>query len=124
MTGARLKIRLAYQRGFQVVDGSTILNTFPTKEEAFQFLVDRDARVWLDWGRTVIGGRTAPFDYAASFLQESVGRIRQEQHPPSAGIWLWSCFENGARGKTEIKDEAVFQVERAFTRFVVKADWR
>jgi hypothetical protein len=49
----RLKIRLAYQRGWQVVDGSAIVETFNPKEAAFQFLVARGALVHLDWGRTV-----------------------------------------------------------------------
>ena len=47
----------------------------------------------------------------------------KEQHGPSAGIWFWSCFKGGARGSTETKDEAVFEVERAYTRIVVKADY-
>lgn len=123
MNGERFKVRLAYQRGFQVVDGSSILNSFPTKEEAFQFLVDRGARVWLDWGRTVIAG-SASYDFEATFLQDRVGRIKKEKHGPSAGKWFWSCYHGGARGSTMVKDEAVFEVERAFTRYVVKADWR
>jgi hypothetical protein len=44
----RLVVRLAYQRGWQVVNGSEILETFATKEEAFQFLVYRGARVRLE----------------------------------------------------------------------------
>lgn len=49
----RLKVRLACQRGFQIVDGSTILAAFENPVEAFKFVRDRGARVWLDWGRTV-----------------------------------------------------------------------
>lgn len=48
MPADRLIVRFAYQRGWQVVDTSTILQTFEQKEEAFQFVVDRGARVWLE----------------------------------------------------------------------------
>lgn len=41
----RLKVRLAYQRGWQVVDGSTIVDTFETKEDAFRYMVPRRLRV-------------------------------------------------------------------------------
>ncbi|TPM55370.1 hypothetical protein FJ959_18370 [Mesorhizobium sp. B2-2-4] len=119
----RLTVRLAYQRGWQVVDGSTVLRTFETKEGAFQFLVDRGARVHLHWRRTKIGGQEPPYDFDAEFQSESVGRIKKELHGPSAGRWFWSCFVGGARGSTEIRDEAVFEVERAYTRIVVKADY-
>ncbi|TIQ18871.1 MAG: hypothetical protein E5X51_23390 [Mesorhizobium sp.] len=120
----RLKVRVAYQRGFQVVDGSTILQSFDNKEDAFKFVHARGARVWLRWDRTVIGGQTVPYDFDAKFLQDSVGRIKKELHGPSAGTWFWSSFEGGARGSTETRDEAVACVERAYTRYVIKADWR
>ncbi|MCV3209581.1 hypothetical protein OHD62_17205 [Mesorhizobium sp. YC-39] len=119
----RLKVRFAYQRGWQVVDENAVLQTFETKEAAFQFLVDRGARVWLDWSRTVIGGRTARYDFAASFQTESVGRIMKTTDGPSAGTWFWSCYSGGARGTVDTKDEAVFGLERAYTRIVVKADY-
>lgn len=48
----RLKVRLAYQRGWQVVDGSTIVDTFETKEDAFRYMVDRGACVCLTWRGT------------------------------------------------------------------------
>ncbi|RWJ88362.1 hypothetical protein [Mesorhizobium sp.] len=120
----RLKIRFAYQRGWQVVDGSAIMSTFDNKEGAFQFLVDRGARVWLEWSRTVIGGKAPPSEFAASFMQDTVGRILKTLHGTEAGTWFWSCFEGGANGRVFTKDEAVFGVERAYTRRVVKADWR
>jgi hypothetical protein len=116
----RLIVRLAYQRGWQVVAGSTILETSGTKEGAFQFLVDRGARVRLEWGRAVVGGRTAPCDFAAKFQSENVGRIKMERHPPNAGVWLW--FQGSSRGTVEEKDQAVSAVEQAYTRIVVKAD--
>ncbi|MCA0057118.1 hypothetical protein [Mesorhizobium sp. B261B1A] len=117
----RLKVRLAYQSGWQVVDDNTVLETFETKEGAFQYLVDRGARVHLHWGRTVIGGETRPYDFAAKFQSESVGRIMKELHGPSAGRWYW--YQGSSKGSTETKEEAVFHVERAYTRIVVKADW-
>jgi hypothetical protein len=120
----RLTVRYLYQRGWQVVEGSTILEKCETKEEAFQYLVDHDARVHLLWGRTVIRGETAPFDFAAQFQQDHVGRILKTLHGPAQGTWFWSCYEGGATGTVKTKDEAVFGVERAYTRFVVKADWR
>lgn len=51
----RLKVRLAYQRGWQVVDGSHVLETFDNRDEAFKYVDAKDARVWLQWGRMVIG---------------------------------------------------------------------
>ncbi|MGX9123070.1 hypothetical protein [Mesorhizobium sp. BHscii] len=45
----RLKVRFAYQRGWQVVDGSAILSTFDKKEDAFRFVLNRGARAWLQW---------------------------------------------------------------------------
>ncbi|MER9004414.1 hypothetical protein NKI15_12360 [Mesorhizobium sp. M0862] len=44
----RLTVRFAYQRGFQVVDGSAILQTFEKQDEA-KFVLGRGARVWLAW---------------------------------------------------------------------------
>lgn len=41
------KVRLAYQRGFQIVDGSIVLAAFGGHVEAFKFVSDRGARVWL-----------------------------------------------------------------------------
>lgn len=123
MTSDRLIVRLADQRGWQVVDGSTILGTFESKEGAFRYVMDRGARVRLQWGRTVIGGPPSPFDFCGDFQGRSVGRIKKELHGPSAGRWFWSCFVGVARGSTDTRVEAVFQVERAYTRIVVKADY-
>ncbi|ESY42579.1 hypothetical protein X747_12735 [Mesorhizobium sp. LNJC384A00] len=39
--------------------------------------------MWLAWSRTVIGGQTAPFDFAAAFQQEKVGRILKTDARPS-----------------------------------------
>ncbi|MGX9177394.1 hypothetical protein [Mesorhizobium sp. BHbdii] len=113
-----------YQRGWQVVDGSAILSTFQNKEGAFQFLVGHGARVWLQWGRTAIGGQAAPYDFAAQFQQDSVGRVMKRLHGSESGTWFWTCHEGGARGTVKTKEEAVVEVERAYTRRMVKADWR
>ncbi|MER9574923.1 hypothetical protein NKI78_04620 [Mesorhizobium sp. M0400] len=120
----RLKVRLAYQRGFQVVDGNTVLQAFDERNDAFKFVHWRGARVWLDWSRTVIGGQTLPFDFTAMFQQDAVGRVFKAIQGPGAGTWLWTCFQGGARGTVANKDEAAFEVERAFTRYIIKADWR
>ncbi|RWC91623.1 MAG: hypothetical protein EOS72_02915 [Mesorhizobium sp.] len=117
----RLTIRFAYQRGWQVVDGRTIVETFDTDEEAFGFLVARDARVRLEWSRTVIGGNAVPLDFSAKFQARNAGRIIKEMNGPSAGTWWW--FSGSLTANVATKDEAVFAVERAFTRRVAKADW-
>jgi len=121
----RLKVRFAYQRGFQVVDGSHVLETFDSRDEAFKYVDARDARVWLQCGRTVISGQSMPCDFAASFADDrSVGRIRKNAHGPGAGTWFWSMFSHdrgrvgGGHATVAIKDEAVIGVERAYTRFI------
>ncbi|UVK39942.1 hypothetical protein LHFGNBLO_001357 [Mesorhizobium sp. AR10] len=122
MPADRLTVRFAYQRGFQVVDGSTILQTFEKQAEAFKFVHGRGARVWLAWARTIIGGQTAPFDFAATFQQDKVGRIMRTMHGPTAGTWFWTVHTGGARGTVDSKDEAVAGVEAAFTRYIAEAD--
>jgi hypothetical protein len=121
----RLKVRFAYQRGFQVVDGSHVLETFDTRDEAFRYVDARDARVWLQWARMVIGGQTMPCDFAASFGDDhSVGRIMKNVHGPGAGTWFWSMYSHdrgrvgGEHGIVATKDQAVIGVERAYTRFI------
>ncbi|MGX9178802.1 hypothetical protein [Mesorhizobium sp. BHbdii] len=119
----RLKVRFAYQRGWQVVDGSAILSTFENKEDAFRFVLDLGARAWLNGGRTVIGGQSPPYDFAAQFQQDSVGRIMKRTHGSESGTWFWTCHEGGARGTVQTKEEAVIEVERAYTCRIVKTDW-
>jgi hypothetical protein len=102
MPADRLTVRLAYQRGWQVVDGSVVLATFDTKEGAFQHLVEQGARVHLQWGRTVIGGQTAPFDFAAKF-QSEYARTDQERDVWALagplvlvpGLIDWRCRHQG-----------------------------
>ncbi|MER8615944.1 hypothetical protein NKG99_03685 [Mesorhizobium sp. M1409] len=116
----RLKVRLAYQRGWQVVDNDHVIETFDSKVEAFSYVHAKGARVWLAWSRTEIGGRSPPYDFAAQFQQDGVGRIMKTLHGPSAGTWFWTCSDRGARGTVATKDEAV--VEVAYTRRVIGAD--
>jgi hypothetical protein len=87
---------LAYQRGFQVVDGSTVLETFAERDDAFRFVLGKGARVWLPWSRIMIGGQSPPFGFTASVQQDAVGRIRKAVNGPGAGTWFWSCYEGGA----------------------------
>ncbi|OBQ72421.1 hypothetical protein [Mesorhizobium loti] len=122
MGSERLVVRFAYQRGWQVVDNNRAIETFDSKPEAFNFVLARGARVRLSWGRTVIGGKMLHFDFDGSFQDTGVGRIMKEQHGPSAGTWFWTCYDGGARGRVESKDEAVAAVEVAYTRRVVGAD--
>lgn len=123
MPSDRLTVGFAYQRCWQVVDNQAVIETFDTKKGAFQYLVDQDARVWLQWGRTVIGGKAVPHDFAAQFQQDGAGRIMKTLHGPSAGTWFWTCSVGGARGTVATKDEAAFAVERAYTRAIARADW-
>ncbi|WP_149902690.1 hypothetical protein [Mesorhizobium sp. SARCC-RB16n] len=88
MPADRLRVR-EVDGAFEVHDGDDVIGTFATIVEARRAVRERGARLWLDWGRTVIGGQTAPYDFSASFLgSDSIGRIRGQ--PPSAGKWLWS----------------------------------
>lgn len=131
MPADRLTIRFAYQRGFQVVDDSpTVLATFQQRHDAFKFVLARGARVRLAWGRTVVGGRTAPYDFEASFMGKDVGRIMKNEHGPVAGTWSWSMYyhdpllmrQNGNRGRADSKDGAMAEIEREFTRFIAASD--
>ena len=123
----RFKVRLLYQRGFQVVDGSTVLASFENHHDAFRFVHARGARAWLEWGRTEIGGQTGSHDFCAKFLQETAGRIYKYKYGPSDGRWFWAMtyYERGlgfgnSSGTIASKDEAVAQVEQEFTRFMTR----
>lgn len=126
MPADRLKVRDAEEDGYEVLDDGEPIWSFETIVEAVRFVRDRDARLWLDWGRTVLGGQTAPRDFEASFLGSSVGRLLGQQNGPSAGKWFWSISTNdkrwrihgGQRGRSSSKDEAVAELERAFTDYL------
>lgn len=130
MSADRLKIRDAGGEGYEVLDydGQPIAMC-ATIVDAARFVHDRGARFWLDWERTVIGGRTAPGDFCPTFLgSDSVGRIQAELHGPSAGSWFWSISTHddrwrkhgGQRGREPTKDMAVFALEHEFTRYLAE----
>ena len=69
MPADRLKVRDAAEDGYEVLEDGEPIWSFETIVEAVQFVRDRGARLWLDWGRTVIGGQTVgPRDFEPSFL--------------------------------------------------------
>jgi hypothetical protein len=82
--------------------------------------------VKLQWVRTEIGGKTAPYDFAASDADAPVGRVYKHdgtQH--SAGGWFWTmgAFGRGidrsginCSGIVETKAEAVRLLEDAYRR--------
>lgn len=126
MSADRLKVHEA-DGGFQVLEEGEAIATFATILEAAGFVRDRGARLWLDWGRTVIAARSRPHDFSCSFLgSDSVGRILGEQHGPSAGTWFWSISTHddrwrkhgGQRGREATKDQAVAELEREFTNYL------
>ncbi|TGQ71004.1 hypothetical protein EN829_001045 [Mesorhizobium sp. M00.F.Ca.ET.186.01.1.1] len=117
----RLTVRFAYQHGWQAVENNRAIETFDSKVEAFAYVRARGARVWLTWGRTVIAGQTVPFDFAAQFQQDDVGRIIKVLHGPSANTWFWTCYDGGARGTVKTKPQAVASVEAAYTQRIVRA---
>jgi hypothetical protein len=126
MPADRLKVRDAAEDGYEVLEDGKAIWSFPTIVEAVQFVRDRGARLWLDWGRTVIGGETRPHDFEASFLGSSVGRLLGEQHGPSKGYWFWTISTNdqrwrmhgGQRGREADKGAAVAELEREFTEYL------
>ncbi|MEI9410696.1 hypothetical protein [Mesorhizobium salmacidum] len=126
MPADRLKVR-DIGGGYEVLDGADDLGRCGSIAEAAQFVRERGARLWLDWGRTVIGGQTAPHDFSASFLgSDSVGRILGEKYGPSAGTWAWSISTHdsrwrkhgGQRGREATKEAAVAELEREFTNYL------
>ena len=122
MDSDRLTVRSAYQRGWQVVENNRAIETFDSKADAFTFVHAKGARVRLSWGRTVIAGRALHYDFEGSFQETGVGRIMNERHGKLAGTWTWSCYDGGARGRVDTKDEAAAAVEIAYTRRIVGAD--
>ncbi|TIL34340.1 hypothetical protein [Mesorhizobium sp.] len=74
----------------------------------------------------MIGGDSVPYDFTASFLQSSVGRISKNQWGSLSGTWSWSIstsdprfrLHGGQRGTAATKDDAVYELEREFTKFI------
>lgn len=75
MPADRLKVRDAAAGGYEVLNDGELIATLPTIIEAAGFVRDHGARLWLDWGRTEIGGQIAPRDFSASFLGSVIGRL-------------------------------------------------
>ncbi|RWE30042.1 hypothetical protein EN844_09090 [Mesorhizobium sp. M3A.F.Ca.ET.201.01.1.1] len=127
----RLRVSKADDR-YQVADESGPIRSFDTIVEAVRFVRDREARLWLDWGRTIIGGQTVPHDFSPTFLGSPVGRIQGEAHGTSAGTWRWSIATHdkrwrshgGQRGQAYTKDEAVAELEQAFTKYIAETPER
>ncbi|PBB83549.1 hypothetical protein [Mesorhizobium sp. WSM3876] len=125
MSADRLRVSKADDR-YQVADESGPMRSFDTIVEAVRFVRDRGARLWLDWGRTIIGGQIEPQDFVATFLGSPVGRIQGERHGPSAATWRWSIATHdkrwrghgGQRGQVQTRDEAVAELEQAFTKYI------
>lgn len=129
MPADRLKVRDAAAGGYEVLEDDKAIGSFVTIVEAVRFVRDQGARLWLDWGRTVIGGRSMPHDFSPTFLgSDDVGRVMGEQHGPSAGSWTWSIGTHddrlrkhgGQRGREPTKEEAVAALEREFTNYLAE----
>ncbi|WP_214477394.1 hypothetical protein [Mesorhizobium sp. dw_380] len=118
MPADRLKVREGAD-GYEVLqDGEPI--GFSPPYRGCKVRSGRGARVWLDWGRTIISRQTAPHDFAPTFLGcDSVGRLLGEQNGPSAGTWSWSISTHdnrwrkhgGQSGREPTEGEAVAALE-------------
>ena len=80
----------------------------------------------LTWQRTVIGGQTVPYDFAALDAGQPVGRIyRHDTSEHQRGEWFWAMNAFGpginrhginCSGIVETKAEAVRLVEGTYQR--------
>lgn len=126
----RLKVRLAYQRGFQIVDGTTILAAFENPVEAFKFVRDPRRSCPAGLGQNSDRWPNWTLRFYREFLQSPVGRILKNQWGSLSGSWFWSISTSdprfrrhgGQRGNAATKDEAVFELEREFTRFIAETE--
>lgn len=117
--------------GFRVLDqaGVELAHVF-RRSEAFAFARARGARVHLKWERTVIGGRAVPQDFSARHGDHRAGRIMPTVSGDQPGSWAW--FVNGTDpdtgrgcsvgGRESSKDQAVEQLETAYTEFIANGD--
>ncbi|WP_202322034.1 hypothetical protein [Mesorhizobium sp. 113-3-9] len=123
-----MKVRDSAADGYEVLQDDEVVGSFASIVEAIRYVGDRDARLSLDWGRIIVGGDAAPFDYERSFLGTCVGRILGEPHGPSKGYWFWTISTNhrrwrvhcGQRGRNADKDAAVAELERQFTEYLAE----
>jgi hypothetical protein len=83
----------------------------------------------LKWQRTVIGGRTAPYDFAAYDGEIGVGRIYRTGTVHSGLRWFWAMNGWGpgitrdgilCNGLAATKAEAVRLVEDTYARCLAK----
>jgi hypothetical protein len=76
----------------------------------------------LTWSRTVIGGQTKPYDFAARHGDEHVGRIFRYQAGPRTGNWRWTMVAFGphlsppvdCHGTVASKDKAAALVAECY----------
>lgn len=79
----------------------------------------------LTWSRTVIAGKTAPYDFDASDGAKRVGRIYKHDTSGGPVSWFWAMQASGPginrtgvtiNGLVDTKDEAVRLVEEVYER--------
>ena len=54
-------------------------------------------KVKLTWERTLIGGRTKPYDFAGKDGDVGVGRIYRHDTSGRAHRWYWAMYDFGQR---------------------------
>src|SRR5262249_45344713 len=78
------------------------------------------------WSRMEIGEQTAPYDYAANHFCVIVGRVYRDKGTSHEGAgWLWFRYTHlggrmGKKGRSDDKQEALAEVERAFTAMLAR----
>ena len=116
---------------YRVLDPSgAVVATVQRRPEAFAFVRDRGGRVHLQWARTMLNNRIIPKDFSASHGPFRAGRLMPVISGDEHGRWAW--FVNGtdpdtgrgggASGRAVSKDQAVADLEAAYTEFIANAD--
>lgn len=118
----------SYQIVYRVkaVDGP-LIGTVANPAEGARLVKQHEGRIKLTWSRTVVGREEKRFDFTAAFGDEIVGRIYR---PANAERWNWNLSTSDSRthrigsksGQVASKDEAVANLEQAFTDFLAWAD--
>lgn len=119
-----------YDGRYRVLDmQGKLLATTARRPEAFDFVRGRGARVRLKWERTVIGGQTVPRDFSATHGGHIAGRMYIIVGGFDRDCWAWFVNgedpDSGRRGGSTgsgTKDEAIEQLELAYTRFIADSD--
>ncbi|TJV70743.1 MAG: hypothetical protein E5X76_18275 [Mesorhizobium sp.] len=120
----------ATESGYRVLDPKgTVVATVQRRPHAFEFVRDRGGRVHLQWARTVIAKETVRRDFSAMHSGFGAGRI-MTVISGERGRWAW--FVNGRdpdtgrtgsfSGREDTKDQAVAELEAAYTEFIAYAD--